>query len=85
LRTVRLAWGISGEQRIDYNAEQFGRFDPLVLQQARKRIETAKEMWSALSGGDITRTRQVADTFAQLGESLQKLHPPSLPMVQALT
>ncbi|WP_019656270.1 hybrid sensor histidine kinase/response regulator [Variovorax atrisoli] len=85
LRTVRTAWGISGEQRVDYNVEQFGRFDPLVLQQARKRIETAKEMWSALSGGDITRTRQVADTFAQLGESLQKLHPPILPMVQALT
>lgn len=85
LRTVRTAWGITGEQRVDYNVEQFGRFDPLVLQQARKRIETAKEMWSALSGGDITRTRQVADTFAQLGESLQKLHPPSLPMVQALT
>ncbi|WP_432727807.1 Hpt domain-containing protein [Variovorax sp. W6] len=85
LRTVRSAWGITGEQRVDYNVEQFGRYDPLVLQQARKRIETAKEMWSALSGGDITRTRQVADTFAQLGESLQKLHPPSLPMVQALT
>ncbi|MDM0006940.1 Hpt domain-containing protein [Variovorax sp. J22G73] len=85
LRTVRSAWGIAGEPHVDYNAEQFGRFDPLVLQQARKRIETAKEMWSALSGGDITRTRQVADTFAQLGESLHKLHPPSLPMVQALT
>jgi len=26
----------------------------------------------------------VADTFAQLGDSLQKLHPPSLPMVHAL-
>jgi chemosensory pili system protein ChpA (sensor histidine kinase/response regulator) len=85
LRMVRSAWGVAGEQRIDYTVEQFGRFDPLVLTQARKRIETAKEMWSALSGGDITRTRQVADTFAQLGESLQKLHPPSLPMVQALT
>ena len=85
LRTVRNAWGIASEPRVDYTVEQFGRFDPLVLQQARKRIETAKEMWSALSGGDITRTRQVADTFAQLGESLQKLHPPSLPMVLALT
>jgi chemosensory pili system protein ChpA (sensor histidine kinase/response regulator) len=85
LRTVRSAWGIANEPRVDYTVEQFGRFDPLVLSQARKRIETAKEMWSALSGGDVTRTRQVADTFAQLGESLQKLHPPSLPMVQALT
>ncbi|QOF77807.1 Hpt domain-containing protein [Variovorax sp. 38R] len=85
LRTVRSAWGVAQEPRVDYTVVQFGRFDPLVLSQARKRIETAKEMWSALSGGDITRTRQVADTFAQLGESLHKLHPPSQPMVEALT
>lgn len=84
LRAVRAAWGVTNEQTVDYTIEQFGRFDPLMLAQARKRIEAAKEMWSALSGGDVTRTRQVADTFAQLGESLQKLHPPSMPMVQAL-
>ena len=84
LRAVRAAWGLEAEQHVDYTVEQFGRFDPLVLVQARKRIEAAKEMWSALSGGDMTRMRQVADTFAQLGESLGKLHPPSAPMVQAL-
>ncbi|OUL99721.1 hybrid sensor histidine kinase/response regulator [Variovorax sp. JS1663] len=84
LRAVRVAWGVVNEQKVDYTIEQFGRFDPQVLTQARKRIETAKEMWSALSGGDVSRTRQVADTFAQLGESLQRLHPPSQPMVQAL-
>ncbi|RYF34064.1 MAG: hybrid sensor histidine kinase/response regulator, partial [Comamonadaceae bacterium] len=84
LREVRAAFNVANEQRVDYTVEQFGRFDPLVLTQARKRIEAAKEMWSALSGGDVTRTRQVADTFAQLGESLNKLHPPSAPMVQAL-
>jgi chemosensory pili system protein ChpA (sensor histidine kinase/response regulator) len=84
LRRVRKAWGIGDEPAVDYTVEQFGRFDPLILAQARKRIEAAKEMWSALSGGDVSRTRQVADTFAQLGESLQKLHPPSLPMAQAL-
>jgi chemosensory pili system protein ChpA (sensor histidine kinase/response regulator) len=84
LRAVRIAWGVANEQTVDYTIEQFGRFDPLVLAQARKRIEAAKEMWSALSGGDVSRTRQVADTFEQLGESLQKLHPPSAPMVQAL-
>ncbi|SCK38771.1 chemosensory pili system protein ChpA (sensor histidine kinase/response regulator) [Variovorax sp. HW608] len=84
LRAVRAAWGVANEQKVDYTVEQFGRFDPVVLAQARKRIETAKEMWSALSGGEVSRMRQVVDTFAQLGESLQKLHPPSLPMVQAL-
>ncbi len=84
LRAVRAAWALEAEQHVDYTVEQFGRFDPLVLTQARKRIEAAKEMWSALSAGDMTRMRQVADTFAQLGESLTKLHPPSDPMVQAL-
>jgi len=84
LRAVRAAWGVANEQAVDYTVEQFGRFDPLVLAQARKRIETAKDMWSALSSGDVSRARQVADSFVQLGESLQKLHPPSQPLVQAL-
>lgn len=84
LRAVRVAWGIADERAIDYTSEQFGRFDPVVLARARKRIEAAKEMWSALSGGDLEHLRQVADTFAQLSESLQQLHPPSLPMAQAL-
>ncbi len=84
LRAVRTAWGVADHQGVDYSAEQFGRFDPAALVLARKRIETAKEAWSALSGGDLSRVRQVADGFAQLGDSLQKLHPPSLPLVQAL-
>ena len=84
LRAVRSAWGVAAHASVDYKVEQFGRFDPLALAQARKRIETAKEMWTALSGGDVSRTRQVVDAFAQLGESLQKLHPPSLPMAKAL-
>ena len=84
LRAVRAAWSIEGEKAVDYTSEQFGRFDPTVLAQARKRIEGAKEMWSALSGGDMGRVRQAVDSFGLLTESLQKLHPPSLPMVQAL-
>lgn len=84
LRRVRRAWGIQDEARVDYAVEQFGRFDPQALAQARKRIEAAKEMWSALSGGDLSRIRQAVDAFTQLGESLQKLHPASLPMAQAL-
>ncbi len=84
LRAVRAAWGIANERAVDYTSEQFGRFDPIVLAQARKRIEGAKEMWSALSGGDMGRVRQAVDSFGALTESLQKLHPPSLPMVQAL-
>ncbi|MDM0043116.1 Hpt domain-containing protein [Variovorax dokdonensis] len=84
LRAVRDAWGIASERTVDYTTEQFGRFDPSVLAQARKRIEAAKESWSALSGGDMGRLRQAVENIGQLTESLQKLHPPSLPMAQAL-
>ncbi len=84
LRAVRTAWGVTDQSPVDYTTEQFGRFDPVVLGQARKRIETAKELWSSLSGGDMSRLRQAIDTFEQLAESLQKLHPASLPMAQAL-
>ncbi|MDB5731504.1 MAG: hybrid sensor histidine kinase/response regulator [Variovorax sp.] len=85
LKAVRLAWGLADAQPVDYASPQLGLFDPLVLAQARKRVDTAKEMWSTLSGGDVSRTRLAVDSFAQLGESLQKLHPPSLPLAQALT
>ena len=84
LRAVRAAWGIATTQAVDYTTAQFGRFDPQTMAQARKRIAAAKELWSALAAGDVSRTRQVADAFVQLGESLQKLHPSSQPMVEAL-
>ncbi|WP_370630102.1 Hpt domain-containing protein [Xenophilus sp. Marseille-Q4582] len=84
LRAVRVAWGVQNHEAINYGAVQFGRFDPAALAQARKRIETAKEMWTRLAGGDTQSVRQVADSFAQLGESLHKLHPASAPMAQAL-
>ncbi|MDA7415386.1 Hpt domain-containing protein [Xenophilus arseniciresistens] len=84
LRAVRVAWGVQNHGAVNYGAVQFGRFDPAVLAQARKRIETAKEMWTALAGGDTQRIRQVSDSFGQLGDSLHKLHPVTAPMVQAL-
>ena len=84
LRAVRSAWGVDAHAGIDYKLEQFGRFDPLALAKARRRIETAKEMWTALSGGDVSRTQQVVEAFVQLGESLQKLHPQSQAMAKAL-
>lgn len=84
LRAVRVAWGVQNHGVVNYGVVQFGRFDPAALTLARKRIETAKEMWTALAGGDTQRIRQVSDSFGQLGESLHKLHPVTEPMVQAL-
>lgn len=84
LSVVRNASGLSATQRVDYEARPFGRFDPAALAQARKRIDTAKDTWSALTGGDVGKLKNANDQFHMVGESLIKLHPPSTPLAQAL-
>ena len=43
LVAVRIAYGLSQAQPLDYTTAQYGRFDPAVLAQARKRIAAATE------------------------------------------
>ncbi|MBX3653140.1 MAG: Hpt domain-containing protein [Ramlibacter sp.] len=85
LSAVRLAWGLARFKPVDYLKAQFGRFDPVLLAQARKRIASAKETWSALSGGDANKLKAVADQFNLVTDSLVKLHPASSSLAQALT
>ncbi|OOG50745.1 Hpt domain-containing protein [Polaromonas sp. C04] len=84
LSAVRLAYGLAHFEPVDYEVRRFGRYDPALLGQARKRIETAKESWSALSGGDVSKLRNVADHFNLVSELLVRLHPVSESMAQAL-
>ena len=85
LTAVRDAYGLARYKPVDYSAVQFGRFDPALLAQARKRILTAKESWSALSAGDVTKLKTVTDQFSLISDSLVKLHPSSAPLASALT
>jgi chemosensory pili system protein ChpA (sensor histidine kinase/response regulator) len=85
LASVRAAWGLGRHKPVDYATAQFGRFDPALLAQIRKRIANAKESWSALAGGDATKLKPVAEQFALIAETLLKLHPGSAPLAQALT
>lgn len=85
LTAVRAAYGLARFKAVDYEAVQFGRFDPALLAQARKRIVSAKETWSALSAGDTNKFKMVVDHFSLVTDSLVKLHPPSEPLAQALT
>ncbi len=85
LAAVRLAWGLARSSPVDYQTAQYGRFDPVLLAQARKRIGAAKETWSALSGGDTGKLRSLADQFHLVTDSLVKLHPASAPLAHALT
>ena len=84
LAAIREAFNLGGVTPVDYHQVTLGRFDPAVLAQARKRIHTAKEVWSLYSGGDQSRARQVADQFGLIGDSLLKLHPASTVLAQAL-
>ncbi len=85
LLAVRLAYGLGRFKAVDYDAVLFGRFDPALLAQARKRIVSAKETWSALSAGDPNKFKAVVDQFSLVTDSLVKLHPPSEPLALALT
>ena len=85
LVAVRQAWGLAKHKPVDYNTPQFGRFDPALLSAARKRVSAAKDTWSALSGGDAGKLRNVADHFTHVGEVLVKLHPHSGALAAALS
>ncbi len=85
LSAVRSTYGLARFKPVDYEAVQFGRFDPALLAQARKRIVLAKETWSSLSAGDANKYKLVVHQFGLLTDSLVKLHPPSEPLAQALS
>ncbi len=85
LAAVRKAWNLDRFKPVDYMTPQYGRFDPVLLAQARKRISAAKETWSSLSGGDANKLKGVADQFNLVSDSLVKLHPASAPLAQGLT
>lgn len=85
LSAVRQAFSLDRFKPVDYETARFGRFDPAVLAQARKRIAAATETWSGLAGGDRNKLKPAADQFSLVCDSLRKLHPGSESLAQALT
>ncbi|MFZ3126583.1 MAG: Hpt domain-containing protein [Rhodoferax sp.] len=85
LSAVRKAYGLTNTKPVDYETEQFGRFDPALMVLARKRIAAAAETWSALAGGDTNRLKVVAEQFATVADSVLKLHPESGELARSLT
>ena len=85
LIAVRQAFALDRFKPVDYETTRFGRFDPALLTQARKRIASATETWSALAGGDRNKLKPAADQFSLVCDSLRKLHPGSESLALALT
>jgi chemosensory pili system protein ChpA (sensor histidine kinase/response regulator) len=76
LRAVRAAWQLGDSATgTDYDTPRLGRFDPAVIAQARKRIAGAKDVWSAVAGGDLRRLSNLGEAFALLGDSISRLLP----------
>ncbi len=85
LVAVRRAYGLSLTPALDYATAQYGRFDPAVLAQARKRIASATETWATLAGGDTSRVKTAVEQFAAVADSMVKLHLESADLASALT
>ena len=85
LEAVRAAYGLTRTQPFNYDKPQFGRFDPALLAQARKRMAAATETWSALAGGDTSRIKTATDQFGLVADSVLKLHPECGDLARALT
>ncbi len=69
LAAVRRSWDLGRFAPVDYNTAQYGRFDPVLLAQARKRIVAAKETWSTISGGDVGKLKGMAEQFNLVSDS----------------
>ena len=84
LAAVRKAFELKPSAAVDYESARLGRFDPTLLAQARKRVAAAKDVWSAVAGGDNQRLPGLAEQFALVGESLQKLYPEGETLAKSL-
>ena len=85
LVAVRQAWGLGSQAAGSYDEQSFGLYDPAALAQARRRVESVKESWSALAGGDMARLKACVDQFALVSESLDSLHERGKPLSEALS
>jgi chemosensory pili system protein ChpA (sensor histidine kinase/response regulator) len=84
LAAVRSTWRLERESTGDYETVSLGRFDPAWVALARKRVAGARDAWSAVAGGETHRLSTLAEQFALVGDSTQKLFPHGERLAQAL-
>ena len=75
LAAVRQAYGLAQYAPADYEVNRLGRFDPAMIAQARKRVASAKDAWSAIAGGEMHRMTGLSEQFSLVGDSLKRLYP----------
>ncbi len=84
LEAVRRAWRLERGAPLDYENERLGRFDPAWIAQARKRVAGAKDVWSAVAGGEQHRLLALGEQMTLLGDSVDRLFPAGPQLSKAL-
>ena len=69
----------------DYGRSDLGRFDPSWIAQARKRVASAKDSWSAVAGGEMHRLNGLIEQFSLVADSLKRLVPGGERLGEALS
>jgi len=85
LAAVRSAWHVDDSGIGDYETPRLGRFDPAWIAQARKRIAGARDIWSAVAGGELHRLTSLGEQFSLVGDSVQRLFPSGEMLAQAFS
>ncbi|CAN5424732.1 hypothetical protein BH09PSE5_BH09PSE5_14160 [soil metagenome] len=75
LAAVRQAYGLAYQPVVDYAAKSLGRFDPVWIAQARKRVIAAKDTWSAVAAAELHRLPGLSEQFSLVGDSIERLFP----------
>ena len=84
LAAVCGGYSLAPGSRVDYELTRLGRFDPAWVAQAHKRVSAAKEVWSAVAGGDTARLPGLPEQFALVSDSLGRLYPDGAVLGRAL-
>ena len=84
LAAVRSSYQLPDGPDIDYNDARLGRFDPVWLAQARKRVGSAKDAWSAVAGGEVRRIANLHEPFSLVAESVRRLYAGGDKLAEAL-
>jgi chemosensory pili system protein ChpA (sensor histidine kinase/response regulator) len=84
LAAVQAVWPGDPSARADYQTARLGLFDPALVLQARKRVASAKDAWSAVCGGELQRLAGLGEAFALLADSVQRLFVGGETLGQAL-
>ncbi|MGC9162656.1 MAG: Hpt domain-containing protein [Thiomonas sp.] len=74
LRAIDTKLQLSAAPFADYRQSHFGRIDPALVQQVRKRVQALRDAWSALAGQ--TQTHLDPARMARLTELAQALQQP---------